>query len=82
MAHRREQKEQKVIAQLLERQREANVLLNNYQQKMLTVNELPERPQGKTQAEIRRENIILFVCLVIFIGLMGLVIWFSWHPMG
>jgi len=71
--------QQKVIAQLLDRQRETNILLNNYQQKMLTVNEPPERSQGKSPAEIRREQWIAIACIALLVLILCLAIYFSWH---
>jgi hypothetical protein len=68
--------QQRTIAQLLERQREQNVLLNNYQQRMLTVH---EPPQGKTADEKRREQWIAIACIGVLLLILGLVVWFTWY---
>jgi hypothetical protein len=79
-------KKDEQIAQLLERQRETNILMNNYQQRLLTLNTPQEsmtiKPVEKTADEKKRENIILWVLVIVFVVLIGAVIYFSWHPFG
>jgi len=74
------------IAQFLERQRETNILMNNYQQRLLTLNPPEEslnvKLAGKTADEKKRENIILWVLVLVFAFIIGAAIYFSWHPFG
>ena len=63
------------IAQLLERQREANILMNNL--RMLTT----AKPDvvGKSEAEIRRDTIFMYAALLIVLVILGLIVWASWR---
>lgn len=63
------------IAQLLERQREANILMNNL--RMLTT----AKPDvmGKSDSEIRRDTIFMYVALAIVLVILGLIVWASWR---
>ena len=69
---------QDIIEQLLERQRETNVLLNNM--RLLTARE-PVAPAtvGKSEAEIRRDTIFMYVALAIVFVILGLIVWASWR---
>jgi hypothetical protein len=67
------------IAQLLDRQHETNVLLN---QRQLTVQETTPAPAGKTEAEKHREQWIAIACMGVLLLILGLAVWFTWHPLG
>lgn len=66
------------IAQLLERQRETNILINNL--RLLTQRE-PVEPvaTGKSEAEVRRDTIFMYVALGIVLVILVLIVWASWH---
>ena len=63
------------IAQLLERQRETNVLMNNL--RLLTT----AKPDvvGKTDSERQHERIALLVAVVIVVAILAVIVWVSWH---
>jgi len=63
------------IAQLLERQHETNVLLNNM--RLLTT----AKPDvnGKSQAEVRRDTVFMYAALLIVLMILGLIVWASWR---
>ncbi len=63
------------IQQLLERQRETNILLNNM--RLLTT----AKPDtvGKSEAEVRRDTVFMYVALAIVICILGLIVWASWR---
>lgn len=69
---------QGIIEQLLERQRETNILLNNM--RLLTQRE-PIQPAtvGKSEAEVRRDTIFMYVALAIVLIVLGLIVWASWR---
>ena len=70
---------QGIIEQLLERQRETNILMNNL--RLLTTKE-PIAPAtvGKSEAEVRRDTIFMYVALGIVLVVLGLIVWASWRP--
>jgi len=65
------------IAQLLERQRETNILMNNL--RLLTTAKPDVTPTGKSQAEIRRDTIFMYLALLIVLIILGLIVWASWR---
>jgi hypothetical protein len=67
------------IAQLLERQRETNILINNL--RLLTAKEpiAPVATTGKSEAEVRRDTIFMYVALAIVLVILGLIVWASWR---
>lgn len=73
------QNQQNTINQLLERLREANILVNTYQQRQLTVQE--STPVGKTADEKKKETGIALASIGVLIVILGIAIYFSWHPL-
>lgn len=65
------------IQQLLDRQRETNILLNNM--RLLTTGKPDVTPTGKSQAEIRRDTIFMYVALAIVLIILALIVWASWR---
>lgn len=65
------------IAQLLERQRETNVLMNNL--RLLTTAKPDVTPTGKSEAEVRRDTIFMYVALGIVLVILALIVWASWR---
>jgi hypothetical protein len=66
---------QAVIDSLLERQRETNILLG--QLRLLTTTK-PD-VTGKSEAEIRRDTVFMYVALAIVLVILGLIVWASWR---
>ena len=66
---------QAIIEQLLERQRETNVLMNNL--RLLTT----AKPDvtGKSERELQHERIALLVAAFIVVAILGLIVWASWR---
>ena len=66
---------QGIIDSLLERQRETNILLG--QLRLLTT----AKPDtiGKSEAEVRRDTIFMYVALAIVLCILGLIVWASWR---
>lgn len=66
---------QGIIEQLLERQRETNILMNNL--RLLTT----AKPDvvGKSEVEIRRDTVFMYVALLIVLLILGLIVWVSWR---
>ena len=68
---------QSIIEQLLERQRETNILMNNL--RLLTTAKPDVTPIGKSQAEVRRDTVFMYVALAIVLVILGLIVWASWR---
>lgn len=68
---------QAIIEQLLERQRETNILMVNLRQ--LSTAKPDITPNGKSQAEVRRDTIFMYVALGIVLIILGLIVWVSWR---
>lgn len=74
------QEKDKQIELLLERQRETNILINTYQQKLLPMADTTVSTQ-KTAVEKKREALLAWVLVVVFVLIIGTVVYFSWHPL-
>jgi len=68
---------QGIIEQLLERQRETNILINNL--RLLTTAKPDVTPNGKSETEVRRDTIFMYVALGIVLVILGLIVWASWR---
>lgn len=63
------------IAQLLDRQRETNILLG--QLRLLTTKEAVTT--GKTERELQHERLALIVAVVIVLAILAVIVWLSWR---
>jgi hypothetical protein len=78
MQEKQIQNYQGTIAQLLERLRESNVISNNYQQRLLAIQEAKPEPVPVVEEKKKEPAWVAWLLITILVTMLGLATYFSW----